>query len=325
MITLKYRRIGKAGIKISEISLGSWQTYGSAIDIEKTANCVKTAYDLGINSFDTADVYGYDQTHAGAAEEMLGKAIKDFPRHTYVLATKAFWPVGEGVNERGLSRKHLFESCNASLKRLGTDYVDIFYCHRFDPETPLEETLMALDDLVRQGKVLYIGVSEWTAAQISQAAKITKKMHLNPVIINQPCYNMLKRDIEGEVLPVCETEGIGLAVWSPIAQGVLTGKYVKAQEFPANSRVKDPLAMNPLMEEYITEANLDRVAGLKKIADGLGMPLVDMALAWILSKKAITSVIIGASRPEQIDQNIKAVEVELSESTLKEISRVLEA
>jgi len=322
---MKYRKIGKSGVKISEISLGSWQTYGSAIDIKKTENCVKRAFELGINSFDTADVYGYGQTHAGAAEELLGKALSEIPRHMYVLATKAFWPVGQGVNEQGLSRKHLFEACNASLKRLNTDYVDIFYCHRFDTETPLEETLMALDDLVKQGKVLYIGVSEWTPEQIMQAEKITSEMHLNPVIINQPCYNMLNRSIEKKVLPVCETEGIGLAVWSPVAQGVLTGKYVKGYEFPEGSRAKDPLAMNPLMNEYITDENLDKVAELKKIAEGLGIPLVDMALSWILSKKAVTSVIIGASRPEQIEQNVKAVEIELSEVTLKEISHVLDA
>jgi L-glyceraldehyde 3-phosphate reductase len=320
---MNYRKVGKSGLKISEMSLGSWQTFGSAIDIERTNSCVKRAYELGINSFDTADVYGYGITHAGAAEEMLEKALRDIPRHTYALASKAFWPVGEGVNECGLSRKHIVEACNFSLKRLNTDYLDIFYCHRFDEETPLEETLMALDDLVKQGKILYVGVSEWTASQISDAVKITKELHLNPIIINQPCYNMLKRDIEKEVMPVCAAEGVGLAVWSPIAQGVLTGKYVKGQEFPADSRVKDPNAMNPLMDEYLTDNNLDKVAKLKKVADQLGIALVDMALAWILSHKAITSVIIGASRPSQIDQNLKALDVNLDSAVLREIDSIL--
>jgi aryl-alcohol dehydrogenase-like predicted oxidoreductase len=320
---MKYRRIGNAGVKISEISLGSWQTFGSAVDMQKTANCVRKAYDLGINSFDTADVYGYGQTHAGAAEEALAKVLNEYPRHSYVLATKAFWPVGEGVNDQGLSRKHVIESCNASLKRMGTDYVDIFYCHRYDPETPLEETLMALDDLVRQGKVLYIGVSEWPAEQIVRAVRITKELRLNPIVINQPCYNMLNRCIEEDVMPVCYNEGIGLAVWSPIAQGVLTGKYVKGQSYPKDSRVNDPMAMNPLMEEYLKDESLDKVAELKKIADQMGIHMVDLALAWILAKKEMTSVIIGASKPEQVEQNVKAVDIELSQDVQKEIDRIL--
>jgi aryl-alcohol dehydrogenase-like predicted oxidoreductase len=320
---MNYRKVGKSGLIISEVSLGSWQTFGSAIDVQRTKTCVERAFELGINSFDTADVYGYGITHAGAAEELLGKALSDIPRHQYALASKAFWPVGEGQNEKGLSRKHIFEACNFSLKRLNTDYMDIFYCHRFDPETPLEETLMALDDLVKQGKILYIGVSEWTAAQITEASKITKELHLNPIIINQPCYNMLKRDIEKEIIPVCATEGIGLAVWSPVAQGVLTGKYVKGQTFPKDSRVNDPNAMNPLMDEYLTDANLNKVAKLKKISDGMGIALVDIALAWILAQKAITSVIIGASRPEQIDQNVKAIDIKLDAAVMKEIDAVL--
>jgi aryl-alcohol dehydrogenase-like predicted oxidoreductase len=321
---MKYRRIGNAGVKISEISLGSWQTFGSAVDMERTAACVRKAYDLGINSFDTADVYGYGQTYAGAAEEALAKILNEYPRHSYVLATKAFWPVGEGVNDKGLSRKHVIESCNASLKRMGTEYVDIFYCHRYDPETPLEETLMALDDLVKQGKVLYIGVSEWPAEQIVRAVKITKERRLNPIIINQPCYNMLNRCIESDVIPVCYNEGIGIAVWSPIAQGVLTGKYEKGKMFPKESRINDPMAMNPLMEEYMTDENLDKVAELKIIADRMGIMMVDLALAWILAKKEMTSVIIGASKPEQVEQNVKAVDIVLSDDVLKEIGCILD-
>ena len=320
---MKYRKIGKYGTKISEISLGSWVTYGASKDIEVTRSCVKRAYELGINHFDTADVYGYGQTHAGAAEEVLAEALRDFARSSYVLASKAFWPIGEGVNDRGLSRKHIYEACNASLKRMNTDYLDIFYCHRYDDETPLEETLMALDDLVRQGKILYIGVSEWTAAQISDAVHITKSMNLNPIVINQPCYNMLKRDIEKSVMPCCDTEGLGLAVWSPIAQGILTGKYVKGQKYPGGSRASDAMATNPLIEEYLTDENLDKVAEIKKIADGLGISMVQLALAWILDKKEITSVIIGASRPQQIDENVEAVNISLDSTTVKKINEIL--
>lgn len=321
---MKYRKIGKYGTKISEISLGSWQTYGSAKDIEITRVCVKRAYELGINHFDTADVYGYGQTHAGAAEETLAEALKEFPRSSYVLASKTFWPIGEGVNDRGLSRKHIYEACNASLKRLNTDYVDIFYCHRYDVETPLEETLMALDDLVKQGKVLYIGVSEWSASQISDAVHLTKQMNLNPIVIDQPCYNMLKRDIEKEVVPLCGVEGIGLAVWSPIAQGILAGKYKKGEKYPAGSRAADPLAYNPLMDEYLTDENLDKVAKLKEIADNIGISMVQMSLAWILNKKEITSVIIGASRAEQIDENVKVADINLDDSIMKQISKILD-
>lgn len=321
---MNYRKMGKYGIKISEVSLGSWQTFGSAKDIEITNQCVKKAYELGINHFDTANVYGYGQTHAGAAEESLAEALSDFTRSSYVLATKAFWPVGEGVNDRGLSRKHIFEQCELSLKRLKTDYVDIFYCHRYDTETPLEETLMALDDLVRQGKILYIGVSEWTASQISDATHITKSMNLNPIAISQPCYNMLKRDIEKEVLPLCGVEGIGTAVWSPIAQGVLTGKYKFGEKYPADSRANDPMAYNGLMDEYLTDKNLEKVQKLKKISDELGISLVQLALSWILFKKEITSVIIGASRPDQITENIKSIDIKLDLSIISKINKILE-
>lgn len=321
---MNYRKIGKYGIKISEVSLGSWQTFGSAKDIEITRQCVKRAYELGINHFDTANVYGYGQTHAGAAEESLAEALSDYTRSSYVLATKAFWPVGEGVNDRGLSRKHIFEQCDLSLKRLKTDYFDIFYCHRFDTESPLEETLMALDDLVRQGKILYIGVSEWTASQISDAIHITKRMNLNPIAISQPCYNMLKRDIEKEVLPLCSVEGIGTAVWSPIAQGVLTGKYKLGEKYPADSRANDPMAYNDLMDEYLTDKNLEKIQNLKKISDELGISLVQLSLSWILFKKEITSVIIGASRPEQINENIKSIDVKLDLSVISRINKILE-
>src|SRR5690554_852868 len=255
---LKYRRLGRYGLKVSEISLGSWLTYGGSYGKERAQACIRRAYDLGINYFDTANVYGAGQTYPGAAEEVLGDVLKDVPRSSYVLATKAFWPVGDGPNDRGLSRKHIVEQCNASLKRLNTDYVDIFYCHRYDPETPIEETLMALDDLVRQGKVLYVGVSEWSAVQIAEGVHTTDRLNLNPIAVNQPVYNMFNRYIEDEVMSTCHKNGIGLAVFSPLAQGVLTGKYRKGQAVPSDSRAADKDTKHHI-ERYLTDDNLDRV------------------------------------------------------------------
>lgn len=320
---MKYRNLGKYGVKVSELALGSWLTYGGSYGLDTTRACVKKAYDLGINHFDCADVYGYGQTHAGAAEEVLAEALKDYPRSSYVLTTKTFWPIGEGPNDRGLSRKHIYEACNASLKRLNTDYVDIFYCHRYDPSTPLEETMMALDDLVRQGKVLYIGVSEWNADQILDAVNITKKLHLNPIAVDQPCYNMLYRGIEKEVMPLCGLEGIGLTIWSPVAQGILTGKYKKGQSYPAGSRAADPKSANDLISGYLTDENLDKVEKLQGIANNLGIPMVNLALAWILYHKEVSSVLLGASKPEQLEQNIKSIDAQLDESIMREINNIL--
>jgi aryl-alcohol dehydrogenase-like predicted oxidoreductase len=216
---VEYRRLGGSGVKVSEISLGSWLTYGGSVAEEQATACINRAYEIGINFFDTANVY-----MRGAAEEIVGRALRNVERDSYFLATKVYFPMGEGPNDSGLSRKHITEQCHASLKRLGVDYVDLFQCHRYDENTPLEETLRALDDLVRQGKVLYVGVSEWTADQISDASKIAKEMNLDRIVSNQPQYNMIQRRIEAEVIPLCEREGIGQVVFSPLAQGVLTGK-----------------------------------------------------------------------------------------------------
>ncbi len=320
---MQYRKLGKYGIKVSEIALGSWLTYGSAYGQERTIECIKKAYDLGINYFDTADVYGAGQTYPGAAEEVLGDILKDFPRSSYVLATKAFWPVGDGPNDRGLSRKHIIEQCNASLKRLNTDYVDIFYCHRYDPETPIEETLMALDDLVRQGKVLYVGVSEWSAVQIAEGVHTTDRLNLNPIAVNQPVYNMFNRYIEDEVMSTCHKNGIGLAVFSPLAQGVLTGKYRKDEAVPSDSRAADKDTKHHI-ERYLTDDNLDRVEKLKPIADDLGISLSQLALAWILQKEEISSVIIGATKPEQVEENCRASGIELTDDVMKTIEDILD-
>jgi L-glyceraldehyde 3-phosphate reductase len=319
---LNYRRIGRFGVKVSEIALGSWLTYGGSYGQEQADACVKKAYDLGINYFDTADVYGAGQTHPGAAEEVLAKSLEGFARSSYVLATKAFWPVGDGPNDRGLSRKHVMEQCNASLKRLNTDYVDIFYCHRYDPETPIDEVMRALDDLIHQGKVLYAGVSEWSATQILDAQSTARQLNLSPIAIDQPAYNMLNRYIEKEVMPMCAREGLGIAVFSPLAEGVLTGKYKKGQELPKESRAADP-KVGHFVERYLTEENLGKVERLSVLAAENRITVAQLALAWILHHREISSVITGASRPEQIEENAKAIDVTLDEHTLNAIGEVL--
>ncbi|WP_019638873.1 aldo/keto reductase family protein [Paenibacillus fonticola] len=311
---MKYRRLGGSGLKVSEISLGSWLTYGGYVERENAVNSIKTAYDLGINFFDTANVY-----EKGAAEELVGKALKAYPRESYVLATKAFWPMGEGPNDRGLSRKHIVEQANASLKRLGHDYVDIFYCHRHDPETPLHETLRAIDDLIRQGKVLYAGVSEWQASQIAEALGVADRYLLDRIVVNQPVYNMFDRYIEKEVIPLCERSGIGQVVFSPLAQGLLTGKYTSATDVPQDSRA----AKLDWMRKGITEEKIAKVKQLEAIAAELGITVGNLALAWILSHENVASALVGASRPEQVTENAKASGIDLSEDVLNRIEEIL--
>lgn len=311
---MKYRRLGGSGLKVSEISLGSWLTYGGYVERENAVNSIKTAYDLGINFFDTANVY-----EKGAAEELVGKALKAYPRESYVLATKAFWPMGEGPNDRGLSRKHIVEQANASLKRLGHDYVDIFYCHRHDPETPLHETLRAIDDLIRQGKVLYAGVSEWQASQIAEALGVADRYLLDRIVVNQPVYNMFDRYIEKEVIPLCERSGIGQVVFSPLAQGLLTGKYTSATDIPQDSRA----AKLEWMRKGITEEKIAKVRQLETVAAELGITVGNLALAWILSHENVASALVGASRPEQVTENAKASGIDLSEDVLSRIEEIL--
>ncbi len=313
---MEYRRLGKTGLKVSEISLGSWLTYGGYVEEQNATSSIDKAYDLGVNFFDTANVY-----MRGEAEIVVGKALKKYVRDSYVLATKVFWPMGDGPNDRGLSRKHVIEQCHASLKRLNTDYVDLYYCHRFDPETPLDETLRALDDLVRQGKVLYIGVSEWTAEQITEAVHLADKKLLDRIVVNQPQYSMLQRYIETEVLPVSEKHGIGQVVWSPLAQGVLTGKYKKGEQAPEGSRAAQK-NLNGI-SRFLTDENLDRVELLKEVAADNELSVANLALAWILRQSNVSSALVGASRPEQIEENVKASGVKLSEETLARIEDIL--
>ena len=317
---MKYRQLGKYGVKVSEVALGSWLTYGGASEDEAARRCIETAYDLGINFFDTANVYA-----AGKSEEVVGRVLAQYPRHSYFLATKVFFPMGEGPNDRGLSRKHIFEQCHASLKRLGTDYVDLYQCHRYDAETPLEETLVALDDLTRQGKILYAGVSEWSAGQIAHAVDYIRGAGLHPLVSNQPYYNMLGRNIEKEVIPLCEREGIGQVVFSPLAQGILTGKYKPGQPLPEGTRAADP-KQNMFMsnrEGRLDDAVLEKVQKLGPIAEEAGLSPAQLALAWCLRQKNVSSVIIGASRPAQVEDNAAVSGTTLSPETLKAIDEAL--
>lgn len=311
---MKYRRLGRTGLKVSEVSLGSWLTYGGYVERENAVNAIKTAYDLGINFFDTANVY-----EKGAAEVLVGETLKAYPRESYVLATKAFWPMGDGPNDRGLSRKHIMEQAHASLKRLSHDYVDIFYCHRHDPETPLDETLRAIDDLVRQGKVLYVGVSEWQASQIAEALTVADRYLLDRIVVNQPIYNMFERYIEKEIIPLSERSGIGQVVFSPLAQGLLTGKYTSASDIPADSRA----AKLEWMRKGITEEKIAKVRELEKIAAELDVSVGNLALAWILRQPNVASALVGASRPEQVTENAKASGIELSEEVQARIEEIL--
>ncbi|MEJ5252892.1 MAG: aldo/keto reductase family protein [Chthonomonadetes bacterium] len=314
---MQYRKLGKWGVKVSEVSLGSWLTFGHATDEETAAECIYRAYELGINLFDTANVYA-----AGRAEEVMGKALKAFRRDSYVLATKVYFPMGDGPNDRGLSRKHIFEQCHASLKRLGTDYIDLYQCHRYDRNTPLEETVRAMGDLIRQGKILYWGVSEWSASQILDAVHLCQQMNIDPPVSNQPHYNMLGREIEKEVLPMCERVGMGNIVFSPLAQGVLTGKYLPGSPPPPDTRAADE-SSNMFMRWLMSEEVLTKVQKLRPIAERNGLTMAQLALAWCLRQPMVSSVIIGARKVSQIEDNVKASGVQLSPEDLRDIDIAL--
>jgi aryl-alcohol dehydrogenase-like predicted oxidoreductase len=315
---MEYRRLGRAGVQVSSISLGSWLTYGSG-NVDTGIQCIKTAYDLGVNFFDTANVY-----RRGEAEEVVGTAIKDFRRDTYVLATKVFFPMHDGPNGSGLSRKHIMEQCEASLRRLGVEYVDLYQCHRYDVNTPLEETLRALDDLVTQGKALYVGVSEWSAVQIDDAVAIARELNLDRIVSNQPIYNLLERYIERGIIPLCEREGIGQIVFSPLAQGVLTGKYKPGQQPPSDSRASNPEINAFMGGDLMSDQTLEAVQRLQDVARDGGYSLPELALAWVLRQPNVSSAIIGASRPEQVEQNVKAADITLTDDILERIDEVLD-
>ena len=316
---VKHRHLGRSGLFVSEITYGNWLTHGELVAREAAQACIRAALEAGITTFDTADVYAQ-----GAAEELLGEALRAERRESLELATKVCRPTGDGPNDRGLSRKHIMESCHASLRRLRTDYVDLYQAHRFDAGTPLEETLIAFDDLVRQGKVRYLGVSEWTAAQIRSALDLAGQLGLRSrVVSNQPQYNMLWRVIEPEVLPLCEREGIGQVVFQPLAQGVLTGKYRPGAPAPAGSRATSGGRAPTFVRRVLGEALLDRVQGLRPLADAAGISMAQLAIAWTLRKDAVSSAIIGATRPEQVSENAAAAGVRLSGDIMERIDELL--
>lgn len=315
---MKYRKLGKWGLKISEIALGSWMTdVSDANAIAVARESVKKAYDLGINFFDCADGYSW-----GAAERFLGNALSDYERSSYVLSSKVFFPTGKGVNDRGLSRKHIFENVDKSLKNLKTDYLDLYFCHRYDPETPVEETMEALSDLVKMGKVLYYGVSEWMPAQVMEALTVIKENHLRPLSVIQPQYNMMDRFIEDEMMDICDKNGIGIVAFSPLAQGLLTGKYKKGAPLPEGSRATHQA--DKQINRLLTDENLDKVEAMTKIADSLGITMAQLALAWALRKPQMSSLIIGATKPEQAVSNASASGIVLPDDVLGEIERILD-
>ncbi len=310
---MKYRRVGKSGLKISEIALGAWLTYGGTVDASQAIPIIHTAIDNGINFIDIADIYS-----RGAAEEIVGKAIKNMKRSDLVISSKLFWPMSENINDRGLSRKHIMESVEKTLKRIGTDYLDIYFCHRFDPETEVEETVRAMDDLVRQGKILYWGTSVWEAAQIERAIGDSRQYRAYAPIVEQPRYHMLDRHIEPEIMPTCARYGMGLTVWSPLAQGLLTGKYNEG--IPEGSRGASSMWLKP----DLTETNIAKVRRLTELAHSLDITMGQLALAWVLRRPEVSCAIIGATKIEQVQENLTASDIELSAETLQEIETILD-
>lgn len=315
---MKYRNVGKAGIKISEIALGSWMTDLKGSSQEDTAReTVKLAYENGINFFDCADAYS-----GGAAERFLGKVLKDYPRRELVISSKVYFPTGSGVNDRGLSRKHIMENCEQSLKNMQLDYLDLYYCHRYDENTDLEETLRAMSDLVAQGKVLYYGVSEeWGSARIEEAQKIIDKLGLYPISVIQPQYNMMDRYIEHEIMDTCRKYGIGITSFSPLAQGLLTGKYKKGQPYPEGSRATHQADRQ--INDLLTDENLAIVDELIKVADDLGTNVAILSMAWILQHSEISCVIAGASKPSQLENNMKASGLIIPQDVMDKIDNIL--
>jgi aryl-alcohol dehydrogenase-like predicted oxidoreductase len=315
---MEFRHLGRSGLMVSEIAYGNWVTHGSQVAEEAALACVRAALDEGITTFDTADVYA-----ATRAEAVLGRALVGQRRESLEILTKVYWPTGDGMNDRGLSRKHLMESINGSLRRLQSDYVDVYQAHRYDYSTPLEETMQAFADIVRAGKALYIGVSEWRADEIRAAAKLAEELRVN-LVSSQPQYSMLWRVIEAEVIPTCAELGIGQIVWSPIAQGVLTGKYLPGQPPPTGSRATDEAGGAEFIEEWLTDEVLTRVQKLRPLADQAGLSMAQLAVAWVLQNPNVSAAIIGASRPEQVTENVKAAGVRLEPELMQAIDELFD-
>ncbi|MCW5938506.1 MAG: aldo/keto reductase family protein [Fimbriimonadaceae bacterium] len=316
---MQYRRLGRTGVKVSEVGLGGWLTHGRSLVQESTDSVVTKAFDLGVNFFDTADVYNH-----GEAEVALGKSVKELRRQDLFIATKCFFPMSDAPNDRGNSRKHTHESIDGSLRRLKMDYVDLYQYHRFDPDTPIEESVRAMDDLIRIGKVLYWGVSLWPAEAITEAVQIARSMNCCPPVSNQPVYNMLQRDIEPSVIPTSQKHGLGQVVFSPLAQGVLTGKYKPGQAAPPGTRASDD-SSNTFMGWLMTDETLTKVQKLVPVAQEAGLTLAQLALAWCLRQENVSSVIIGATRPEQVEENAGASGAQVSEDVWARIDQVLQS
>ena len=314
---MEYRRLGNSGLKVSAMTLGNWATHGAQIDDRQAIATVHAALDIGITTFDTADAYA-----EGRAEVLLGQALAGQDRANLEILTKVFWPMGPGPNNQGLSRKHILSAVDASLRRLDVDYIDVYQAHRFDADVPMEETLRAFDDLVRAGKVLYVGVSEWSADQIRRATVIADEMGLDRVISNQPQYSLLWRVIEDQITPTCADLGIGQIVWSPLAQGMLTGKYLPGQPPPPHSRATDPDGA-AYISRWMRDEVLTAVQGLAPIAETLGLTTAQLSLAWVLSQPTICSAIVGASNPDQLRANALAVNASLEPDTLTDIENVM--
>jgi voltage-dependent potassium channel beta subunit len=314
---MQYRRLGDAGVKLSEIGLGGWLTFGNAIEQQQAKSVMDAAFDRGINFFDSANAYA-----RGKSEEAWGELLTGRPRSSYVLATKVFFPMGEGPNDRGLSRKHIMEQCHASLRRLRTDYIDLYQCHRHDEETPLEETVRAMDDLIHQGKVVYWGFSEWPVEQVEACLRLCGDSYYKPKS-SQPRYSAIERDWERTLFPLCHRAGIGQVVFSPLAQGVLTGKYKPGQPVPANSRAADD-RQNQFIKRFTNDPTLlEKVQRLQSIAAEQHCTMSQLALAWCLRRPEVTSCIIGATRPQQIAENTEASGIKLDEAIVRRMDEVL--
>ena len=317
---MEFRHLGRSGLVISEIAYGNWITHGSQVEEDAALACVRAALDAGITTFDTADVYAGTR-----AEAVMGRALAGERREGLEIFTKVYWPTGPGRNDRGLSRKHIMESINGSLKRLQTDYVDLYQAHRYDYATPLEETMTAFADIVRAGKALYIGVSEWKASEIREAKALADELRV-PLVSNQPQYSMLWRVIEAEVVPTCEELGLGQIVWSPIAQGILTGKYLPGAPLPEGSRATDENSGANFIRGYVSNTELlEAVQRLKPVAEAVDLSMAQLAVAWVLQNSNVSAAIIGASRPEQVAENVKAAGVKLPADVLKQIDDILGA
>lgn len=316
---MKYRNLGKCGAKVSVISLGSWLTIGGTVDNKRSVNLIKLGFEKGINFFDTADVYNY-----GMAEITLGKSLKDFRRQDLFIASKCFGKMSDEPNDKGLSRKHIFESVHKSLKNLKTDYIDLYQCHRYDPDTTLGETCRAFNTMIEQGKILYWGVSEWSKDEIKNALEICEKYNLHKPVSNQPQYSLFSRDIESNgVQDICRKNGIGLVVWSPLAQGVLTGKYNK-KKIENDSRLKDK-KNNTFVKNFVNDENLNKVGELIKLSEKTGISVSNLALAWCLRDETVSSAITSATKESQLKENIKASETELTEEILTEIEKIFKS